>query len=83
MIKSNKLPSLEYLNECFQPDFENGILYWKKRSLYHFKNMDIIYLILNLVVQKLTVNYMIIYMLELIRNLIQYIVYYILCIIKK
>lgn len=35
-IIKNELPSVEYLNECFLFDEENGILYWKHRPLYHF-----------------------------------------------
>lgn len=38
MIEIKKLPTLEYLKECFKADFESGILYWKKRPLSHFKN---------------------------------------------
>ena len=35
-IKINELPSIEYLNECFLYDEENGVLVWKKRPLHHF-----------------------------------------------
>jgi len=31
--------SVEYLNECFDPDFENGRLIWKVRPLHHFKDL--------------------------------------------
>lgn len=30
--------SIEYLNECFIPDFELGTLTWKVRPAYHFKD---------------------------------------------
>jgi hypothetical protein len=30
----------EYLNECFDADFEAGTLTWKKRPLNHFKNKN-------------------------------------------
>lgn len=36
--KCKPLPSLEYLNECFEYDADNGKLFWKKRPLSHFKN---------------------------------------------
>jgi hypothetical protein len=36
--KQKPLPSLKYLNECFEPDFENGILIWRERPLHHFKS---------------------------------------------
>lgn len=36
MAKTSKLPSVEYLNECFTPDFELGILTWNVRPLSHF-----------------------------------------------
>lgn len=41
-MKINKLPSLEYLNECFELDFnlESG-LKWKERPYKHFKNESI------------------------------------------
>ncbi len=29
-------PSIEYLHECFE--YSDGILYWKRRPRYHFKN---------------------------------------------
>ena len=29
--------TLEYLNECFEPDYEKGILYWKERPRHHFR----------------------------------------------
>ena len=35
-IKINELPSIEYLNECFLYDEENGVLVWKERPLHHF-----------------------------------------------
>lgn len=34
--KELPLPSVEYLNECFVYDEENGILIWKERPLHHF-----------------------------------------------
>jgi len=34
----SKLPSVEYLKECFIYDSESGLLTWKKRPLHHFKN---------------------------------------------
>ena len=37
MAKAHKLPCLEYLNECFTPDYERGILVWNKRPRYHFE----------------------------------------------
>lgn len=37
-FKVNELPTIEYLNECFVYDAENGILFWKERPLHHFKN---------------------------------------------
>lgn len=36
MIKCKQLPSIEYLNECFEVDFEAGILMWKERPRKHF-----------------------------------------------
>lgn len=30
--------ALEYLHECFEPDYEKGILYWKERPRHHFIN---------------------------------------------
>lgn len=35
------LPELNYLLECFEYNKEDGILYWKIRPLYHFKNNKI------------------------------------------
>ena len=32
------LPTQEYLNECFNYDYETGLLYWKRRPLKHFKS---------------------------------------------
>lgn len=40
MAKTNELPSLELLNEYFEVDFENGILYWKKRHVRHFNTQQ-------------------------------------------
>lgn len=37
MLKRKKYPSKEYLDECFI--YNNGVLYWKERPLYHFKNI--------------------------------------------
>jgi len=36
-MKSRKIPSREYLNECFRYDVETGKLYWKERPREHFK----------------------------------------------
>lgn len=36
--KSKPLPTREFLEECFEVNFETGKLFWKKRPLYHFKN---------------------------------------------
>lgn len=35
-----KLPSQEYLKECFDYDSETGNLTWKERPLHHFKNKN-------------------------------------------
>ena len=43
MTKAKELPSIEYLNEVFQLDVENGNLIWKVRPLHHFKNEKIYY----------------------------------------
>ena len=29
--------TLEYLHECFEPDYENGLLHWKERPRHHFR----------------------------------------------
>jgi len=34
----NELPTQEFLLECFDCDFNIGVLYWKKRPLHHFAN---------------------------------------------
>ena len=36
-FKPNELPSINLLNEFFEIDAENGILYWKQRKTYWFK----------------------------------------------
>jgi len=33
-----ELPTQQYLQECFDYNSEEGILYWKERPLHHFKN---------------------------------------------
>lgn len=33
----NKLPTQEYLQECFKYDSQTGLLYWKERPEHHFK----------------------------------------------
>lgn len=35
---SRKELPIEYLMECFEPDFDKGLLYWKVRPLSHFKD---------------------------------------------
>ncbi len=30
--------SIEYLEECFTANFEEGVLFWNKRPLHHFRN---------------------------------------------
>jgi hypothetical protein len=35
-VRTIQLPSLEYLNECFLYDEENGVLFWKERPSHHF-----------------------------------------------
>ena len=37
-IYIKELPPIEYLNECFTLDVENGIIKWKPRPLHHFNN---------------------------------------------
>lgn len=37
MKKTNPIPSLQVLNECFTYDPENGKLFWRVRPLSHFK----------------------------------------------
>ena len=37
-MKTNELPSKEYLEECFTYDPETGKLYWRFRPETHFKN---------------------------------------------
>jgi hypothetical protein len=37
-MKYNKLPSQEYLQECFEYNRETGELFWKTRPRHHFKN---------------------------------------------
>jgi hypothetical protein len=32
------LPSIEYLRECFEVDFETGVLRWKVRPVSHFED---------------------------------------------
>jgi hypothetical protein len=39
MTIKHTLPSVEYLNECFNLDTENGILYWKPRPMNHFNSL--------------------------------------------
>ena len=34
------LPSLDYLNECFDVEFDNGTLRWKHRPESHFKTVE-------------------------------------------
>lgn len=34
--KASDLPSVEYLNECFDLEADTGILRWKARPLHHF-----------------------------------------------
>lgn len=34
----NELPTQDFLLECFNCDFEVGVLYWKERPMYHFAN---------------------------------------------
>jgi hypothetical protein len=36
-------PDVEYLNECFFRDRENGFLTWKERPAHHFKNLWIMH----------------------------------------
>jgi hypothetical protein len=36
-----KMPSQEYLKECFDYNSETGLLYWKHRPLSHFKSEGI------------------------------------------
>jgi hypothetical protein len=36
ILKTNPLPSQEYLKECFSYDEENGVLVWRTRSPVHF-----------------------------------------------
>jgi hypothetical protein len=36
--KPNPLPTLEYLQECFEYNADTGELFWKIRPLYHFYN---------------------------------------------
>ena len=36
LTQIQKMPSSEYLNECFFLDQEKGILYWKDRNISHF-----------------------------------------------
>lgn len=38
MAKYKELPSLKYLQECFDYNPETGDLYWKERPLHHFKS---------------------------------------------
>jgi hypothetical protein len=38
MRRLNEIPTVEYLEECFHLDEENGILTWKSRPLSHFKD---------------------------------------------
>ena len=35
--KARPLPSVEYLNECFEYDSETGSLFWKERPVSHFE----------------------------------------------
>jgi hypothetical protein len=37
-VKTNELPSLEYLNECFTFNIDDGTLIWKTRPASHFYN---------------------------------------------
>ncbi len=37
-VNIKKLPSVKYLNECFNVCFEKGVLHWKERPLHHFLN---------------------------------------------
>jgi hypothetical protein len=30
------VPSLKHLEECFNVDFESGIMYWRERPIHHF-----------------------------------------------
>ena len=38
MRKLNNIPTIEYLEECFDLDEGNGILTWKSRPLSHFED---------------------------------------------
>lgn len=35
-VKFKKLPTIEYLNECFDYNHETGVLVWKQRPIDHF-----------------------------------------------
>ena len=39
MTIKHTLPSVEYLNECFRLDADNGVLYWKPRPMNHFNSL--------------------------------------------
>ena len=41
IMKRNELPSLEYLQECFEYNAQTGELFWKVRPLHHFKSESI------------------------------------------
>ena len=40
MNKPKALPTLEYLNECFNYDPETGVLAWRERPASHFNDTD-------------------------------------------
>jgi len=47
MAKYNKLPAIDYLDECFFLDPESGEIYWRERPQNHFPLRDYQYKIFN------------------------------------
>jgi hypothetical protein len=41
MTPLTPMPSIEYLNECFEANLKEGTLFWKARPLHHFNSIHI------------------------------------------